>query len=975
MRIIKKVSKLIVLFSLSISLTLVSLPLKINKASAAYRTITITDYWTSGWANRADDVNPPSTLKGEYYDSVSGEWVPYTLHKTGGLYSVDSRTTYIYHHSPGAAPWYDKETNYYLGFMSNNPYTYYAGRYDDPKPGEAPDRYYGIPLEIVDNDWELIDYGWDEPNPVNADEWASRGNASRLVYSGGSYWWRSEKGVLNKYRKGVWIDYRLKVKQYKYRQKYTATITLPDNLPPEHISHSMTYTYRNGNDYWVQPNTNVTITLRQRDPESGNKYQYLRLLGNGQDVRARHDFSGSSSNMNSVGSYPTSTNHLSINSASRTENTQYGTVQWKVTPKTHGHAYSVLYHYVDNANNAYGYDTGAGNTGMKLRVDGVSPSLNQYTFSGARYVNGSTYWVRSGDSLDITIRQYDGDSGNKYQYLRALDPDGNIVSRSRHDFAGSKSSNNKQITNSNFDIVSANRTENTAYGKIEWTVKPKTHNSSYTVQTYLQDNVNNYRDYTTLGTVKVDDIAPVLNSFQLTGAQYIDGNNYWVQPNRTVKVKIRQYDDASGNKHQYLRLLENGEIVVRSRHDFGSSPDTNIKQVENTNVSIDSAYRSENSAYGTVEWSIRPISHGHNYEVQRYFIDYVSNSRDYVTDGYLRVDGVGPNIYFRNQSDTSDFTGRDWADEDIVVRLKFSDAHSGYKRSRYAWSLSPNTPSESEWSNWTTSSNYLVSQAMKGEWYLHVQAEDFVGNRTTTKSSVYKLNHPPEVILQYEVLPPNPGNGEIFEGDTIKVCVQVHDEDGDLLTVKSYYEKDGKKNYLIEEGGVASGTKLCNTFVADTPGQYNIGASANDGIFQSSASTWINVKSLILKGFVLHTDEWNLFHQQMGHAFNMFYSGEKFMLAANVSPYPIVYVKSTLVANQADGKPINDSVELYKHSNVLYRGELYHEKYTKYPTNIKKGPANFVFEVKYQNGKVKNDTVPIIIIDDVYKPFKFHRKY
>jgi hypothetical protein len=82
-----------------------------------------------------------------------------------------------------------------------------------------------------------------------------------------------------------------------------------------------------------------------------------------------------------------------------------------------------------------------------------------------------------------------------------------------------------------------------------------------------------------------------------------------------------------------------------------------------------------------------------------------------------------------------------------------------------------------------------------------------------------------------------------------------------------------------------------------------------------------------------------------------------------------------LVANQADGKPINDSVELYKHSNVLYRGELYHEKYTKYPTNIKKGPANFVFEVKYQNGKVKNDTVPIIIIDDVYKPFKFHRKY
>lgn len=195
------------------------------------RTVWHTQYWQD-WANREFDweVPVPYTYDGWYYDSATGQNVWYSLPKSGGLYTIYSTKEWINYRAPGSAAYYDKNANYYLGFMSNNSTSYYAGRWTDAYPGEAPDRYYGLPRYLSPSDVRLIGYGWDEPYAVNSDYWASLGYWDKLVYSNGSYWWRSESGKLNKYRRGVWIDYQLYVTKYRFQQNYAGTVYLPDYI-------------------------------------------------------------------------------------------------------------------------------------------------------------------------------------------------------------------------------------------------------------------------------------------------------------------------------------------------------------------------------------------------------------------------------------------------------------------------------------------------------------------------------------------------------------------------------------------------------------------------------------------------------------------------------------------------------------------------------------------------------------------------
>jgi hypothetical protein len=374
---------------------------------------------------------------------------------------------------------------------------------------------------------------------------------------------------------------------------------IPDNKPPDHISHSMTYTYKDGNNYFVQPNTDVKITLRQKDPESGNYAQNLRLYGNSVDVRSQHQFVSSDVNHNN---HWQKNNNILISSAKRLENTSYGKVEWNVIPKTHGHSYDIQYYYEDKAKNSIGYNS----TGMKLRVDGK---------------------------------------------------------------------------------------------------------------------------------------APTINSAEIKNAQYVNGNDYWVQPNHSVNITFRQYDPDSGNKEQNIRLAGSG-TEVRSNHDFHQSSSThNNHWIKSDHLIINSAKRLENTSYGKVEWNVIPKTHGHSYDVQYWFRDNVNNETNgYIdTDKNIRVDGQAPTVIYRNPQDTNSFMNRPWSTDIVEVRLKYSDPDSGYKRSRYAWTQSPKAPKEDEWSSWTTIDNYVVTQSKPGRWYLHTQMEDNVGNVRNIVNGEYQI--------------------------------------------------------------------------------------------------------------------------------------------------------------------------------------------------------------------------------------------
>lgn len=859
--------------------------------------------------------------------------------------------------------------------------------------------------------------------------------------------------------------------------------------------------------------------------------------------------------------------------------------------------------------------------------------------SGYRYQSGNNYWVQPNDTIYVRLRQKDLGSGNRNQYIRIVGS--GAEARSVHEYSEADGHNNQFNTDSNVAIRTADEEEYTGtYGTVKWGVTPKTHGHSYAIQYYYMDKARGNVGYNSINEViKVDGVEPQHISDGLTGADYVSGANYWVQPNTTVKVSLRQYDPHSGNKLNYFRLYGSG-VDVRSVHNFNNGIYDMNDFMTNSNVVVNSATRTEDTSYGTVVYSVTPKTHGHVYDLQHYYGDNAGNTfTDYVSTGMkLGVDSVGPSIAFRNSADTANFTSRNWDDTSIIVRLKFSDAHSGYKQSRYAWTQSATTPTS--WSAWSTDSDYNVSKASKGQWYLHVQAQDNVGNITTTNEGVYKFNNPPianftyspttiyndttvkftnassdpdgdaltyqwayqtpgsstwvnfstaedptrvlnikgtwdirltvtdtsgqtasvikspvvvnrppvanfsfspatiyndttvtftnlstdadkdtltyqwsyqqpgsttwtnfstsedtsrvlnikgtwairltvtdesgaksaeikyptvvnrppvanftfspttiyndttvtftnsstdadKDVLTYQWAYQQPGTTtwtnfstakdptkilnvkgtwgirlivtdesgatatliknpivlnrapivtisytptDPYEGDTIKVCVSPTDADKDLLTVKIFISKDGgTEQNVFTNQNVTSGVQQCYSFVSEV-GRYDLKTTVNDGMDTTTVSTWFYSKALIINGYVKHTPLWQEKHNSLGHAPNQFYSGEKFLLEADTSPYPTVYVKSTLSATRANETPVSAATTLIKKTNIFFTGELFDPTYLEYPTNLKTGPAAFEFEVKYTNGVIKKAIVPIEIISDSFDAYQLHRK-
>jgi hypothetical protein len=284
----------------------------------------------------------------------------------------------------------------------------------------------------------------------------------------------------------------------------------------------------------------------------------------------------------------------------------------------------------------------------------------------------------------------------------------------------------------------------------------------------------------------------------------------------------------------------------------------------------------------------------------------------------------------------------------------------------YQWAYQ--TPGSNSWVNFSTNVNPTKTLNIIGNWNIKLTVTDTSGESGSVVKTVTVLNRKPNVQLTYS--PSNP-----YEGDLSNICVKATDQDNQLLSVKLFVSiNNGTEQTVINQSNLPSGSQQCYSNTLQ-PGRYDVRTEVSDGIETTQASTWFFAQALILKGAVKHTSEWDTKHQSLGHAANQFYSGEKFLLGATTSPYPIEYVKSTLHAVQADDQPIVRTVTMAASSSTLYTGELYDALFAQYPTNIKIGPATFEFEVKYTNGVIKTDAVVIDIINDVYDAYLFHQSY
>lgn len=284
----------------------------------------------------------------------------------------------------------------------------------------------------------------------------------------------------------------------------------------------------------------------------------------------------------------------------------------------------------------------------------------------------------------------------------------------------------------------------------------------------------------------------------------------------------------------------------------------------------------------------------------------------------------------------------------------------------YQWAYQ--TPGSTTWVNFSTSKDPTKVLNLKGIWNIRLTTTDVDGASRSVTKKPEVINRPPTVIITYTPTDP-------YEGDTMNVCVKPSDADKDPLTVKIFIKKDGgTEQVVLNKSNVAPGATECYQYVTDV-GRYDIRATVHDGEVEVGTSTWFYSKPLIINGYVNHTDLWKQQHAKEGNLAHQFYSGEKFLLVADTSPYPTVYVKATLLTSRADNSPVSIAVPLAYKTNILYTGELYDETFIQFPKNLKVGPAAFEFEIKYTNGVVKKDTVNIEIIADSYKTFLLHRRY
>ncbi|GLO68266.1 hypothetical protein [Oceanobacillus kimchii] len=615
--------------------------------------------------------------------------------------------------------------------------------------------------------------------------------------------------------------------------------------------------------------------------------------------------------------------------------------------------------------------------------DEQPPEHRSHGITQHRYKDGNDYWIQPNDDVDIRLRGYDKDSFLNRSVLR-LDS-GDADARVRYYYNEGRF--DYWWTDNTIDINSAKRTYQSSTQRTReatWNVTAREHGHNYNVMYWHTDNANNSIGYSSTGmNLRVDGIEPQHQSHSIAGASYEKGNDYWMNSEDEVTVTFRQRDTDSGNKYQYLRLLDNNDgIDVRMRHNYSGDKNymANVSgdAFIDDSITITSANRKEDSSYGTVEWKVLPHSHGKSFNVMYYYQDNVDNKTT-SSDSYnygdtnlnIRIDDNAPVVSFRDKDDKVNFLEREWHHSEVDVRLKFKDDDSGYDKSRYAWTKSTTKPKDSDWSDWTSSSNYVVNQSNFGEWNLHVQAIDNVGNTITTYEGLYKINQAPNVDFEY----PDP----LYEGDPLElVNISTDPEGHDMNAIWKITDPDG----VVEEFNSWDVTihDLSDPYNPQSkPGTYTVHLEVTDEYgAKDSIEKEINVIPLVIEGTVEHTERWREIHELLDNPENVFFSGERFILSSSVTNYPISNVDVTFRGTDVNNDPVEITEVLTESSStdgiISYKGEIY-EEFMADPNNKLKSETDvhFTFKAEWTNGVIKEDIVTIRIVDDVYDFYKLHK--
>jgi hypothetical protein len=228
----------------------------------------------------------------------------------------------------------------------------------------------------------------------------------------------------------------------------------------------------------------------------------------------------------------------------------------------------------------------------------------------------------------------------------------------------------------------------------------------------------------------------------------------------------------------------------------------------------------------------------------------------------------------------------------------------------------------------------------------------------------------------------------VYEGDTISLTNASYDPDGDIFTSHwTVMQPDGSSNFYDTTHVSVRWTQV---------GTYTVTLIVTDSYGDSGTITkTIQVQPLGITGFVGHTDTWNSNRakfnakqerEETGVHRNddEFWAGEAFVLSANTTNTGTsTYAVSVDVI--AEGDPIPHDWAWYhlytemepEDSRVKWKGRMNSPDPDRgiKMEQLSDGPLDFIFEVTYSNGTVKQDVVRIYMRNKWTEYWQIHRAW
>lgn len=286
--------------------------------------------------------------------------------------------------------------------------------------------------------------------------------------------------------------------------------------------------------------------------------------------------------------------------------------------------------------------------------------------------------------------------------------------------------------------------------------------------------------------------------------------------------------------------------------------------------------------------------------------------------------------------------------------LKFTDAYG--QRLYETGERSQHTAANTQ--NWTLDTDLPVGKKMQ----VQVRVKDEAVWSAWSSPKWLYVNRPPQANFDYSPKP-------VWEGDTVYLQNLSTDPDGDTMTYQ-WEILDPYGNRLVHQS-----KDFVHDF--DIVGTYEVTLTVDDGIAFDQMTRLIDVGLLKLVPEVEHTPSWRQYHVSKGHEVTHdpkdFFSGEQFLVYAQVSPAPVRKLQAWIESEDRSGQPLFIETELTPQSAERFQGVLYDAILASTDHGLPEGMEQIHFEVVYQNGVTKQADVSVHIIGLTMETIGVHR--